>query len=404
MFGIHQGYRVKFVLLFFAMLFAIATDELIAQESPSVPASDDEVLLVLPKSFFANRDQLAELRSKLNADPTNPELAAAVANRYLALGNQTGDPRFYGYARAAIDRWWESDALAEVLKTRAKLKEKDHLYDEALADLDAALKRTPDDAQVLIEIANINRVKGNYKRAFEIGDQLEAMSGAGAVPAALARAPAMAQTGKATEAYELLSEVLPAAEKDFPSTTQYIRTLRAEIAAVLGREKEIEEHYVAGLAANDSDYYVLRGYGDLLLDQKQPGKALELLKPHTNDTGVLLRAAIAAKQSGDTESAQQWTKELENRFEEIRLRGGQPHGRFESRLVLELKDDPKGALVIALQNWEKQKEVRDTRNVLEAAIAAGDPAAAQPVVDFLRSNDNQHVLLRRLVEQLESLK
>ena len=386
------------------LLFTFLTSDLFAQGLPYTPDSEDEVLVVLPKSFFENRDKFTELRDRLNANPKDAELAAVVAKGYLALGNQSGDPRFYGYARAAIDRWWAADADAgpAILKIRAAIKEKDHKYDEALTDLDAARKKSPEDADILLKIGNIYRVKGRYKEAFDVGDQLESL--AGVVPAALCRAPVMAQTGNAEEAYELLGKSLPSAEKDFPSVVQSIRTMRAETAAVLGREKEIEEHFVAGLSENESDYYLLRGYGDLLLDREQYDKALDLLRDHTIDTGILLRAAIAAEKSGDTELALQWTRELENRFEEIRLRGGQPHGRFESRLALELKSDPAAALEIALENWGKQKEVRDTRNVLEAAIASNDPAAANEVIEFLRSNNNQHVLLKKLVEKLESLK
>ena len=43
-----------------------------------------------------------------------------------------------------------------------------------------------------------------------------------------------------------------------------------------------------------------------------------------------------------------------------------------------------------------KKEVRDTRNVLEAAIAAGKPAAAKPVIDFLQANNNEHVQLKKI--------
>ena len=105
--------------------------EALAQQEPVTPQSDDEVLVVLPQAFMANRDELSKLRDRLNGNPDDPKLAADVASRYLALGNRTGDPRYYGYARAAINKWWETDATAEVLKIRAKLKEKDHLYDDA---------------------------------------------------------------------------------------------------------------------------------------------------------------------------------------------------------------------------------------------------------------------------------
>ena len=149
---------------------------------------------------------------------------------------------------------------------------------------------------------------------------------------------------------------------------------------------------------------MLRGYGDFLLDHDRADDALALLREHTNDTGVLLRAAIAAKQAGQSELSENWTNEIETRFKEIRLRGAQPHGRFESRLLLTLQHDPNAALDAALKNWQKQKEVRDTRNVLEAAIAAEKPAAAEPIIKFLQTNNNEHVLFKKLAQQLESLK
>ena len=372
-----------------------------AQQSPMIPESDDSVLVVLPKSFLANRSELSRLRERLNADPSDPKLAAEVASQYLALGNRTGDPRFYGYARAAINRWWDTDTNAAILKIRAKLKEKDHLYDEALSDLQSALQQAPEDAQTLLEIGNIYRVQGRYEKSLAIADQLQAI--AGEVPATLCRAPVMAQTGKADQAYDLLTKILPDAKANFPSTVQFILTIRAEIADILGKDTEVEKHFIDGLVENPDDFYLLRSYSDYLLDQGKPSEALELIRNYTADTGVLLRAAIAADRSGDSELASQLTSELETRFEEIRLRGGQPHGRFESRLFLELKNDPKSALKTAIENWQKQKEVRDTRGVLEAAIAAKDPASAKPILEFLRSNNNEHLLLEKLAKQLESM-
>ena len=392
--------RSSLPIIFLLCFLNSATDAL-AQQDPITPESDDEVLVVLPQLFLANRSELSELRDRLNANPADPKLAAEVASRYLALGNRTGDPRYYGYARAAINRWWEADATTGVLKIRAKLKEKDHLYDDALVDLQLAATKSPTDAQTLIEIGNIYRVKGKYAEALKIGDRLQSI--AGDIPAALCRAPVMAQTGNAQQAYDLLSEILPEAKEKFPSAVQFILTIRAEIADALERDAEVEKHFTEGLARDAGDTYLLRGYGDFLLDQGKSAEALELLREHTNDTGVLLRAAIAARENDELKLAKQWTDELETRFEEIRLRGGLPHGRFESRLELKLKDDPQAALTIALENWQKQKEVRDSRNVLEAAIAAKDPAAAKPVVEFLQSNKNEHATLRNLLQQLESI-
>ena len=131
---------VRNVFLILILAVVPLGDLALAQQAPVIPESDDTVLVVLPKSFLSNRSELSSLRERLNANPTDPKLASVVASEYLAIGNRTGDPRFYGYARAAINRWWTTDANPDILKIRAKLKEKDHLYDDALADLELALE------------------------------------------------------------------------------------------------------------------------------------------------------------------------------------------------------------------------------------------------------------------------
>ena len=217
----NHNFLLKLSILILS-LQSFANQTACAQQQPTTPKSDDEVLLVLPKSFLENRGKLSELRDLLNANPDNSKLAAGVASQYLILGNRSGDPRFYGYARAAINPWWDTDASPAILEIRAKLKEKDHLYDDALKDLKSALKKASKDtqisddfkAEVLLRIGNIYRVQGRYDDAMDIGDQIQSI--AGDIPAALCRAPIMAQTGQAEEAYDLLSKILPQARGRIP--------------------------------------------------------------------------------------------------------------------------------------------------------------------------------------------
>ena len=166
-------------------------------------------------------------------------------------------------------------------------------------------------------------------------------------------------------------------------------------------DERAEQHFRDGMSNNPSDFYLMRTYADFLLDRGREEQVLQLLRENTKDNGILLRAAIAARRSGKAEQADQWLTQLESRFEEIRLRGSKPHGRFEARYALELKDDPQRALTIALANWQQQKETRDTRNVLEAAIAAKNHVAAQPVLEFLAANGTEDVVLQRLALRLE---
>ena len=368
---------------------------------PFLPSSESEVLEVLPTDFSKRRDQLTRLRQRLAKDPENPALASAIGNEFIRMGAQSGDPRFYGFARAAISKWWpETDPPESILKIRAKLQERDHDYDLALRDLEKLTDKNESDAQAWLEIANIYRVQGRYDKARQASQKLSAF--AGDVPTTLSSAPLDALTGEADKAFQSLARILPEARQDYPSTVQWILTVQAEIACSLGRTGDAEQLFKEGLAANPANQYLLRGYSDFLLDQGRPEEALALLKDHLGDTGILLRAAIAARKSGDTDQAHEWSEQLDARFREIRQRGGQPHGRFEARLDLELHDDPETALTVALAHFEKQKEVRDIRNVLEAALAANNPAAAQPVLDFLEQNGNTDVTLMALRDQLNS--
>ena len=373
----------------------------VSAEEPYIPESDDTVLTVLPRSLLVDRNAVRQLRQQLAADPQNLNLAVTVANRYLSIGKRDGDPRFFGYARSAISPWWDAnDAAPQVLKLRAKLKENDHQFEAAAADLKLALLQKPNDPQLLLELANIYRVQGKFDAALLIGDQLEQSSGP--VTAALCRAPIFVLTGRVREAEQILDEIKPAAEESFPSTLTWISAVQGDIALALGKNAKVESRFLKGLERNGDEVQLLRRYGDFLLDHERNKEALDLLRDHIGDNGVLLRAAIAAKRC-DNPAAEQWSRQLETRFNEIRMRGSEPHGRFESRFALHVQNDPDRALKLAAKNWERQKEVRDVRNFLEASIAVADPESASPVLEFLEQNNTKHSLLDSLVDQVRSL-
>jgi Tfp pilus assembly protein PilF len=366
---------------------------------PYVPRDDAEVLESLPTALFASRDEMSLLRDRLATNPTNPQIAASVATRYMQLGGETGDARFYGYARAALRPWWQSDdPPPDVLRLRAKLNERNHDYDLALADLQRLLQCDPQDVQAWIETANINRVQGNYKQAQLACDRLNAFAGPFAT--AIARLPVMAAMGQAEEAYRQLAELLPEAKANYPSTIQWFTIMQAETAQALGRNDLAETHWRDAMERAPDDKYVLRAYGEFLLDHDRAGEALVLVAGRPNDDGLLLCAALAAQRLGREKDAVRWQAQMAARFEEVRQRGDLPLGRFEARSVLLLEKDPPRALALALANWRVQKEVHDTRTVLEAAIAANDPQSAHPVLQFLAENSARHAALEPLVKQL----
>ena len=369
-------------------------------EKPRVPIDDQEVLQRLPKTLSLNRDRMATIRTQLAADPGNSQLAAAAAEGYIKMGNEESDPRFYGYAQSAINPWWTDDSpTAAVLKLRAKLKEKDHKYLEAIADLESLLERYPQDEQGWVELINLYRVIGKYDQAWKASRRLESF----AEPATnlVSQIPLMAATGDAERAYQILVNQRKIAETKKPEILPWIIATQANIDAMMHRVEDADENFRRALALNIGNIHLKRTYADFLLDFQHPEPVLQLLAEHENDNGCLLLMAIAAKRLKKTELQARLKSKIEMRFEEIRLRGNKPHGRFESRYQLALNKNPRAALEVALENWQLQKEARDSRAVLESALGAHERADAQPVVDFLKASGCQDVALNKLIEKLE---
>jgi hypothetical protein len=75
----------------------------------------------------------------------------------------------------------------------------------------------------------------------------------------------------------------------------------------------------------------------------------------------------------------------------------------EARFALSILDEPQTALELALENWNVQREPRDARIVLEAALAAGDHTAAKPVLENLEASSLEDVRLAGLVARLRQL-
>ena len=371
-----------------------------AAAEPRRPTDDAEVLERLPRVLFVAADRLAELRARLAADPRDLDAAVRLATDSLEIAKREDDPRFLGHARAALGPWWEqADPPTPVLRLRAKLRERDHDYAGAMEDLDRVLAAEPGDPQTLVELANLRYVTGDYAAAAEAVGKLEAAGEP--LAATVAGLPLKVATGRAAEAREEADRLLadPATP---PALLGFADVIGSDAARALGEDADAERRFRAGLARDPADAYLLRAWADFLLDRGRPAEALAATAGRLGDTGLLLRHAIAARGAGEAATAAADARRLSDRFEEIRLRGGEPHGRYEARFLLEFGDDPAAALAVAEANWAKQKQARDTRNLLEAALAAGRPAAAAEAIAFLRAAGTRDAELDPLIEALRA--
>ena len=366
--------------------------------APFVPQDDAQVLEQLRAPTNTAALELNGLRKALTKNPDNLKIAIQVARQYREIGRAESDPRYYGYAQAALRPWWDQDEPPpDVLLLRGILRQAQHNFDGALIDLHQLLQARPQNAQAWLTQAIIHQVRGNYDWARSSCLPLLRLTNALVSTTCIASATSL--SGDAQASYNLLEKAL---HNNAPSSERvqvWAFTTLAEIANRLGHHVKAEQHFQQALSIGLRDTYVLGAYCDFLLDQNRPAEVRALLQDDNRPDGLLLRLALAEEQL----NAPQLKKHLENlrtRFTENRLRGDTRHLRLEARFTLQLLKNPVQALELARENWAVQREPWDARILLEASLRSHNPTAAQSVLDWLNTIGLEDIHLEQLVAQL----
>ncbi len=390
--------RNAFRLITLLLLIACASG---AQSKPYVPADDASVLERLPlKATDPVARELAELRTRLAADPANGDLAATLARRYFRLAMAEGDPRYIGYGEAALRSWWSrADAPHGVIKMRALLKQYKHDFAGALADFAVAGDADPTDEEIWSWRAALHIVQADYAAATNDCAMLKRHASVVAWTGCQSWVDGM--TGKATQAYAALADA-HARDKDAgPGARVWTLTRLAELALRRDASALAEQHFKQALAEGFDDQYLLAAYADFLLDQSRPREVLNLLKAWSKSDILLLRLALAEK-ALNVSGGGPYARSLLARFEAAAMRRDTLHLQEEARFRLHILNDPVRALALAKENWALQREPRDARVLLEAALVMRDPDAAKPVLTWFDASRHEDPILRRLARQLAS--
>lgn len=355
-----------------------------AAAAPFVPTDDAEVVERLPGGSTAHRE-LKALRARLAAAPNDLALATALARRYIETGREEGDPRFLGYAQAALAPWWNAaQPPASVRVLRATIRQSQHQFGEALADLDAVLKTTPSHAQAWITRATILQVQARYEEATTSCERLAGLTTELVAATCLANVAGL--TSGNAKSYQLLQASLRRQPDADPGIQSWAFTTLAEIALRQGDPRLAEQHFQQALALTPLDQYLLGAYADLLLDQNRPADVVRLLQKHQRPDGLLLRMTLAQNALKAPDTARN-VDTLRARFAAAEMRGDSVHGREYARFLLRLAANPAAALRAARDNWRAQKEPADARILLEAAMAANDRDAAAEVRAWMERHD-----------------
>ena len=362
--------------------------------APYVPADDAQVLERLPERTTPQYKDLKRLQAQAAAAPNDAARATALADAYYRIARSEGDPRYLGYAQAALAPWWNDPAApTAVLVTRATIEQSNHAFERALADLGTAVTREPRNARALLVRATVLTVQGKYAAARADCPRLSGLVPEIYVIDCLAAIDSL--TGRAKSATVALEGALATQAGATDSAGRgWTESLLGEIRHRLG-DPAAEKNFRAALAADPRDLYTIGAYSDWLLDRGRAADVLPLVRNDPRVDALLLRQALAQKALGTADAAATIAT-LRARFEASRARGDTVHRREEARFQLKLNDDPQAALRLARDNWALQREPADLRILAEAAAATDDAEARATVRAWLAETGLEYPLVAQL--------
>jgi tetratricopeptide (TPR) repeat protein len=370
-----------------------------ALAAPYTPQSDSDVVERLPASATDPAVRRVDsLRKQLAARPDDVGLRLQIARRYFEMAMAQGDPRYVGYASAAIGPLAQSAAAnAEYWSVRGMIEQYSHDFTGALRSLAKAQELNPKLPEPIAWQAAIYMVQARYAEALSECTRLVPL--AHPLFAQGCTAYVEASTGHLADAYRGLEKELADAGPVAPELILWIRTRLAEMAIRLQRMDEAQMHFNEALKQGVTDQFLLGAYADFLLLQQRPAEVMKLLADWERSDILLLRLALAGKAAHDPRAAG-WADQLRDRFAAAVLRGDRLHEQEAARFELDVEDHPDKALDLASRNYQVQKESRDAEILLRTALAARQPKAAQPALDWLRTTGYEDSAMAKLADQL----
>jgi len=370
--------------------------------APHTPSSDAVVVEQLPlRAQDPASRELNRLRSKWRQDPQNPAVAAELAQAYFEQAVSEGDPRYLGYAQAALKPWWSATEPPPVVRlVRGMVLQFNHRFPEAIKDLTEVSRLEPNNAVAWSWLAAVHVVTADYSKAREACDRLKPLAADLAVVGCLAYVDSL--TGRAQFGLERLSMALRQQPKADPALRLWTLTRMAEISERLGDTRLAEQHFRAALALDVRDTYLLAAFSDFLLDQGRPTEVLTLLKDFSRADTLLLRLALAARDAGSADAVK-YQQEMRERFDAARRQGDSLHEKEESRFARSVLKENQRALVLAESNYRIQREAADARALLEASISCSSPQFAEPVLQWMSQNRVESVILQSLARQVRAI-
>ena len=386
----------KYYFLIVLLVFLSASIE----AQPFVPANDSEILerlptMLLPSSTF---QEVKQLRSKLEDSSDDWMTASRLAERYIEIARSQSDPRYMGYAQAILEPWWDQPDSAPIkaFLLRAIIRQYEHDFDGATSDLKKVLTVQPRNEQAWLIKATIETIRGDYREALQSCNNLLRKSSM--IRAIACQSVPASLSGKAKLSYSLLKKMVAVLPTVNPRETIWMLTSLGEMAWRMGLFEAADRHFQTALNSGIKDIYLLRIYGDFLLQQNRPSEVISLLSSETRIDSLLLRLTLAEKVLR-SESLDKHIVLLQSRFDANRQRRSAMHKGDEARFTLDLLDDSERALALAKHNWLLQRESADTYILLRTALASNSALTVKMTLEWLAGKGTKDVLIDKIINQ-----
>ena len=366
---------------------------------PYIPSNDVVVLEHLPSTSDPRVRQFDALKRRVANKPDDVGSSIALANAYLDYGRDTGDARYLGRAQAVIAPWTVKRPVSnDALVVQATILQSRHQFVESRQILQAVVQRNPDNMQAWLTLASVALVQGDMDEGRR--DCAHLIRGADALVVVGCIGSWSAVTGNAQNALHAIESVMKTEQNQSPALQSWAHGLMADAAKYLGQTERADAEFKQAMQLAPGDNFLIATYGDFLLDHGRAREVVDLTRGYSQSDTSFLRQVLA-EAALKLPVANADMQLMASRFRDLEQRGDSAlYGREEARFVLELQHDPARALKLAQANWTIQHAPEDIRIYLEAALAAGQPASAQVVLDLLAKTHLEDPKVRALATQV----
>ena len=236
------------------------------------------------------------------------------ATRAMRSARETGDPTWYGHARASVDRALELDPTDfAALRTKCWVLLGQHEFREARALAEEALAREPDDWASWANLTDALVELGEYDRAVDAADRLATLRPG--VPAYTRVAGLQALLGDRATAIATLEVAVAAAEHAEPETLAWTLVHLGHEHLALGDLPAAASAYERALAAFPGYHLALVGLARARAAQGRIAEAIELASRAADRVPTPAIYGLL----GDLQAAAGNAAESERQFELVRV-------------------------------------------------------------------------------------